>query len=241
MSSLLNYQTAPGGIHRENQKRPEPCLKKQNGQGGNTMLKRVLLLLAGIPIAGLLLFVSKPAYAAGSDTAYIVLRCTVTMSVSLVEPNTWYNFGDISAAATYYSTTPIIFRNDSNGAICRWDLNIDAASLSGWALGNQPGLDQIALFGLFRKTNQPTDTMFQVTNSSLSVTTKEYNGLNFYDSDYDSDGYSNDASKILPKAYADQVGKSADRKLWLKIMTPTLVTDQTQRTLHLVVTAKMAS
>ncbi len=210
-------------------------LLKEKGGG---MLKKFLFLLC-VPILGLLLLTAKPADAATSVSANIVLRATVTISVSLVTPNTWYTFGEVSAASTNYSNTPIVVRNDSLGAICRWDLNIDPTSLAGWTLGSAPGLDQVALFARFRKTDQPTDAMF-VASSTLSATAKEYNAINFYDSDYDTDGHLNDASKILPQAYAITVGKSADRRLWLKLQTPTLVTDQNWRTLRLVVTAKMA-
>lgn len=218
------------------------------GQGGSMFyriesalcgFRKFLLLSAGV--LALAVISAGQAQAAQSANAYIVLKCTVTMSVSLVAPTSWYNFGEVLAADTYYSNTPIVVRNDSQGAICRWDLNIDAASLNGWTLASQPGLDQLALSGICRKTNQPTPAMFQTTNSSFSVTAREYNALNFYDADYESDGYQSDSSKVLPKTYADTVGKSADRKIWLKLMTPLLVSDQVERTLQLVVTAKMAS
>ncbi|MBT9168216.1 MAG: hypothetical protein DDT19_01561 [Syntrophomonadaceae bacterium] len=199
-----------------------------------------LLFLLGVPILGLMLLTSKPVYASGSVTAFIVLRCTVTISVSLVAGNTWFNFGDISAAATRYSDTPIIFRNDSHGAICMWDLNIEAASLDGWTLANAPGLNQIALFGLFRKTT-PTSAHFDVVSDTFSVTAKEYNAINFHDAEYDPHGHGNGAWRIFPRAFADTVGRSPDRRLWLKIQTPTCVTDQNRRTLQLRVTAKMAN
>ena len=181
------------------------------------------------------------ALAASSSSGYIILKCTVTLSVSLVDGASWYDFGDISAATTAYSATPIVFRNDSTGAICTWELNVDNASLNGWQLGNVPGLNQFAMSGIFRKTDKPTAAMFDVNADTFSVASKQYDSANFHDADYDTDGYISQAGYILPRSYAETVGLSADRKLWIKLLTPLAVTDQNQRTIHIVVTAGLAN
>lgn len=202
------------------------------------MLRKMMLWLV---LAGLGIVASAgSALADNPATGYIVLKCTVTLSVSIVGNSTYY-FGDISAATTAYATTPIVFRNDSIGAICTWALNVDNTSLDGWHLDNAPGLDKFALFGHFRKTDQPTAVMFDVNADTLSVVAKQYSSTNFQDADYNGDGYGGQASIILPKNYADTIGSSADRKLWIKLQTPIAVTDQNLRTIRIIVTAAMAS
>ncbi len=203
---------------------------------GGFMKKSMLLMVAVVLLS--LVCSAVPALAAGSDTAEISLRCTVTLSVSLVGGSTSFYFGDLSAASTNYSDTPIVFKNDSTGAICRWDLNVENASLDGWDLGSAPGLDQVAIAGLFKKDNQPVDGDFDVVADSFSVVAKEYNSTSYYDADYESDGYGNDAAKILPETYA---GTGSQRKLWLKLQTPLAVTDENSRRIQLTVTASTAN
>lgn len=200
-------------------------------------LVRCLVLLGAVIALGMS---AVPAYAAESGTGYVVLRCTVTMSVSLVSGSTSYDFGDISAATTQYSTTPITFLNDSIGAICKWELNMDNASLEGWTLGNTPGLDQAAIFGIFKKTGQPSSSDFDMVNDTMSTTAVEYDAARYFDADYNADGHQDQGFRILPKAYADTVGKTAERKLWLKLLAPLAVTDQNTRIINLVITVAMA-
>jgi hypothetical protein len=209
-----------------------------NGRGG--FMKKSLLVLVTVAFSVVLMCGAR-AFAATTGTAEISLRCTTTISVSLVAGSTYFAFGDLAAATTAYSTTPIIFRNDSVGAICRWDLNVDVTSLNGWTLGTQPGLDKPAIAAVFKKSAQPLDTDFDMSVDSLSVDAKQYNASTYYDTDYNTDGPGGtDGSKILPKAYADSIGASADRKLWLKIKTPLAVSDSNSRTLRLQVVASPA-
>ncbi len=200
------------------------------------MLRKMMLWLILAAIG--LVTQASVASAAPSAAGYIVLRCTVTLSVSLIDGTSWYDFGDVSAATTAYSNTPITFVNDSAGAICTWELNIDNASLDGWTLSDAPGLDQFAMSGIFRKTDKPTPAMYDVNADTLSITSKLYNDTNFHDADYAGDG-NGSAGVILPRTYADSIGRTAERQLWLKLMTPLAVTDQDLRTIHLVVTARM--
>jgi hypothetical protein len=204
------------------------------GAKGGVMKKSLLFLVA---VAFSVVLFSGRVFAATTGTAEITLRCTTTLSVTLVANSTSFFFGDLSAAATSYSTSPITFRNDSVGAICKWDLNVDNASLNSWTLGTQPGLNQVALAGVFKKSGQPADSDFNMVADSFSVTAKEYSGSSYFNADYDSDGMNSDATKILPFGYA---GTGADRNLWLKIKTPLVVTDQTTRIIRITATAKLA-
>ncbi|MBN1824256.1 MAG: hypothetical protein JW803_08060 [Endomicrobiales bacterium] len=197
---------------------------------------------------------AKPAHADTSVAAYIVLRCTVTLSVALVDGSTYYNFGDVSPAATYYSAAPIRFYNNSQGAICSWDLRVDT-NTTGWQIGAAPSLDQITLYGVFKDTKAVTgedepieEADFAAGGSTLSLTNTQYSAAYFSidpqaDSGYDNDGSGSgvgDETKILPKSYADTVNKDSSRDLWLKLLTPLAVSSESEKTFYLWVTAKLA-
>ncbi len=200
------------------------------------MFKRLMLVTAMVAGLGLL---SAPVFAANNVAAEIHLKCTVTLSVSLVDGATFYDFGNLSAASTGYSTTPITFRNDSLGAICRWDVKV--SNTAGWTLAAAPGLNQFAVFAKFKKVNGTPTTLPYGGNDALTIADQEYNATHFYEADYEGDSDSgSDSSRVLPKAYADSLTKSPDRNMWLKIQTPLAVTDETQRTIMVTVTAKMA-
>jgi len=192
-----------------------------------------------------------------SDTAYITLRCTTTVSIGLVEDAlynaaTYYNFGDVVAGLTYVATKPIGVQNQSNGAICRWELQLDPASLPGdWTTGSSPGLDRIAIFAKFSTKTLTTDD-FDVNYDSVSATGTKlyyYNQTTPSQSVYYSfcDYYvaaneaphpvSYDASRILPSSYTPST--KSIRHLWVKIMTPTAISNPNQWvTLKLNITAQ---
>ena len=189
-------------------------------KGGSAMFRKLfgMAVLAAMFVSFASLV--TPAYAATSQTAYIVLRCTVTLSVSLVTPNTSFMLGDVSAGTTVYSTDGIVLRNDSLGAICNWSLYIDTnTSLNGWTLSNCPGLNQVAISGVFQKLNVPAN--FDVVRDTFDATPRYYmdvaDGGAFACGDYTNEGFNNVESKILPNMYSTT---RSDRKLWIKVQTP---------------------
>ena len=179
-----------------------------------------------------------------SDTAYITLRCTTTVSIGLVDEElysaaTYYNFGDVVAGSTYVATKPIGVQNQSDGAICRWELQLDPASLpGGWSVGNSPGLDRIAMFAKFSTKTLTTDD-FDVNYDSVSAAGTKLYSYNDYpypifysfcdryvDPTVAPHPVSWDASRILPYTYNPP--EKSIRHLWVKIMTPTAISNPNQ-------------
>ena len=205
------------------------------------VLGRTLAKLTGAVILAALFVAAagsvKPAFAGNSAAAYIVVRCTVTLSVSLVLPNTSFALGDVSAGQTIYSQSGVDIRNDSQGAVSVWSLNIDTNTLNNWELSDTPGLNQVAIFGVFQKTQNNSN--FDVVKDSFSAYPKDYNGDSgvYACGSYVAEGLSGVESKIIPYQCSQT---RSDRRLWIKMLTPLAVTDQATRNIQIVITGRMA-
>ena len=193
-----------------------------------------VMLMAGVGMV-------NQAQAAVDTNIFIVLRCTVTLSVSLVDlgpGTTSFLFGEVSAGTTVYSTGGVTVRNDSMGAISSWELNIDNASLGTWSLADRPGINTVAIYGVFQKTYNESN--FDIVTDTFSTVGKMYSATGAYACNSyiagDGDGAE---SRMLPYMLGDS--SKSDRKLWIKMLTPLAVSNAiVDRTIKLVVTAKMA-
>ena len=207
-------------------------------KGGVGMFKKLLNMVLFAALLMTASSLAKPAYA-GSDTcnAYIVLTCSVTLSVSLVTSTTGaFMLGNVSAGTTVYSSDGVVFRNDSTGAVCCWDLNIDTNTLNGWTLANTPALNQVAIFGVFQQSQNQSN--YDMSVDSFSAFPKTYNAVTGVFACGSYAGYGAGAEGRIIPYLVDPL--HSDRKLCIKMLTPTAVTDQIQRTISITVTAKMA-
>ena len=195
----------------------------------------LVLLVSGIMSA---IGISR-VFAADSGTAYITLRCTATVSIELfsraagplVAKTTYYDFGDVAAASTATALNPIGVRNNSQGAITSWQLDVTAVS-GGWSLGATPGLDRAALYAKF-STATLTAADFDIVNDTVPNTAvtgevaKPYSLISHYYyaycSAYSEPTFSADVSLVLPTSYDASAEGKAERQLWLKLLTPTAV------------------
>ena len=126
----------------------------------------------------------------------------------------------------------------ADGAVCLWDLNIDTNTMNGWTLDSNPGLNQVAIFGVFQKNQNNAN--FDIVKDTFSTTARDYkadegDGGVYACGSYNAEGYTLE-SRILPYSFDPN---RSDRKLWIKILTPLVVTDQLTRNIQIVVTAKM--
>lgn len=200
---------------------------------------------------------AQRAHAAGSDNAYLTIRCTATISVELFSraaggglpaKTTYYNFGDVGAASTATAVNPIGVRNNSLGAITRWELDVVESGgfidpVTRWTLGSAPGLNKAVLYAKFSTSTITTDdfNVLQDTVTSTSQGAKTYGYSNFYSqcSQYTVPTFSSDASLVLPASYDASADGKAERHLWLKLLTPTAVESPNQETnITLRITAK---
>ena len=77
-----------------------------------------------------------------SDVGYVVVRCTISISVDVLDTNaTWYIAGmstgsiaGVSAGATYYSMTAssVSIRNSSSGAMTKWTVHVSTIQAKTW-------------------------------------------------------------------------------------------------------------
>ena len=93
------------------------------------MRKMLTMFILG---ALILLTTVAVSFAVNPDFGYVIVRCTVTISVDVEEPDNIAYFGtgdvpqryDVPAGGDYVSISSITVTNDSNGAICKWSLRV---------------------------------------------------------------------------------------------------------------------
>jgi hypothetical protein len=206
-------------------------------KGGRAMFRKLvnMAMLAMLLVAASSLV--KPVYAQSSCEAYIVLTCTVTLSVSITGSTTSFMLGSVAAGTTVYSTNGVTFRNDSQGAICTWALNVDPATLNQWTLANTPGLNQVAIYGVFQSTQNYANytTVFSTSPQTYNASTGVFS-CGSYSSPQA--GVLSE-SRITPAALNGVGNYSSDRSLWIKLLAPLAVTTPSQ-SIGIVVTAAMA-
>ncbi|MFH1369145.1 MAG: hypothetical protein ABII64_08465 [Elusimicrobiota bacterium] len=209
-------------------------------------LKQSLLLLVSAFVVATVC--ATAGYADNPQSAYITIRCTATISIELfnraaggglLEKTSYYNFGDVAAASTATAVNPIGVRNNSQGAITQWELDvledggyIDQGAAYQWTLGSAPGINKAAMFVKFSSTTLTNDD-FDMAVDSLTTTTqgaKTYSMTNFYSycSQYLDSEYAGGANLVLPTSYDAGAEGKAERRLWIKMLTPTAVNGANQ-------------
>ena len=206
----------------------------------------VLVVLMGFGLKGLF-----------AGNAYIVFRCTTTLSVELFDgglynSTTYYNFGDVAAADTYVSANPIGVRNNSSGIISRWEVDVPEISGANLGIDSEPGLCKMRVCVKFT-TATPVSGDFDVVNDTVPYTgpqqgwatptgpAKTYNTSNFYWScgSYIESSHSLDASRVYPISYDPALDGKAYRHMWIRLDTPTAVEGSNlETTITLRITAK---
>jgi hypothetical protein len=131
-------------------------------------------------------------------------------------------------------------RNNSQGAITRWELDVlEPASpyidvTTHWTLGSTPGLNRAVLYAKFSSStvNAADFDMSGDTITSTSQGVKTYSGSAFYSycSQYIEPTYTVDNSLVLPNSYDSSLEGKSERQLWLKLLTPTAVESSNQVT-----------
>ena len=206
-------------------------------------MKRGLILLAGI-----LLLAPALLYAANPDTAFVVIKCTTTLSIDIRtaangeagSTTTVYTFDYVAPGASTISAEAVcLVVNDSVGAIERFKISVSSAYSDTskseklldkvpYATWNSHGINQFVVFGLFRKS-QPADSMFSYANDETNddlapeeVTHGDDGGPlsgGNEPEDYRDEGYNNDQGAVLPESYNENTDYCG-RKLWLKLLMP---------------------
>ena len=215
------------------------------------------LLYPALVAAAIIGMSAMRGFADQSASAFLVVRCTTTLSVELFSrpaggglpaKTTYYDFGDMGAASTATAINPIGVRNNSIGVISRWELDVLESggvidSGSQWTLGATPGLNRATLCAKF-SSSTITSTDFDMVKDTVSTTSqiaKTYSMANFYShcGQYLEPSYTNDPSRVLPSSYDSTAEGKAERQLWVKLLTPTAIENPgVTTTIMLRITAK---
>jgi len=236
--------------------------KNQNtNKGGNAIMKKLFLLLAAVAILGVT-FVSR-SYAATSDNAYVVVRCTVDVSVDVIGTGdadtvymgTWNNPHYDAGPDSVYVSSYVTVRNTSSGAITKWQLAISTqqqsetpfsgfaatdATYPAWSYGTaltDNGANKVVLAAVFKSTAASAGDFAD--NDVLDATGKYYQTTNLIFGPA-SDSY---ASSIASGSNYNMVnpynGADSERNLYFYVRTPSAVTDMRYRKFTVTVTASL--
>ena len=219
------------------------------------MKKLLGLLTAAVLVAG----ISTAASAAATDNAYVLVRCTVTISVQVLTNNsTWWAHGsnpyDTSPGFSYESgASSVSIRNNSLGAITKWSLQISTIQTKAfsnysddlttgwvadsgdgmWVPGATAGIMTAALSAVFK--SQPSSETDYDASTILTLSPQVYQTGNSGNNNFRPLGGNGYQSAINPATsaanYVSPSGSDSTdgRGLHFMLKTPTAVLDQNWR------------
>jgi len=229
------------------------------------MRKMLSIILA----AGIIFGLTATAMAVQNpDYGYVIVRCTVTLSVDVEDNATaYFSTGNeperyvISAGLglDYVSTSSITVKNDSVGALCIWNVQVSAIQRANsniwesitawntepyWTLGTSPDVEQAVLYAVFC-SSRPSTGEFE-SNDILSVGSDKTWKHKSSASDVDLDPTSTTSGFQYPQntrtsGYSNKVTAPGDRRaLWFRFLPPTAVRDDNFRRFIIQITAALA-
>jgi hypothetical protein len=154
----------------------------------------------------------------------------VVLSVDLVEPTTWYDFGDVATNVSTVSASGLMVRNDGNvheTYSLRITTGTEPPANTVWTSSTTVGYDLFVLYGLF-KDQQPDASAFDDADDILTLDPQRASASQF------SDG-SRTGVGVRPYLL-DPL--SSDTMLWFKLRTPLATSTTDQQTIPVVITAE---
>lgn len=148
-------------------------------------------------VASLIFITGRTLAQQATDEGFVIVRCTVTISVEVLDPDATIYFGTgtepqryiigAGAGLDYVSTSSITVRNNSSGAICNWLLRVKEIQRSQdtnwpvsswttddrWTLGTSPGVHQCVLYAVFA-TSRPATSEFVSNDDELTTTSASW-------------------------------------------------------------------
>ena len=189
------------------------------------MSRRILILVMMVMmVAGFV----KGVYA--SSTGTVTLTITVAPGAEIQiwyqDPGTkTYDFGsNMPVNTSSITVASFTVKNNSSGLTEDWQIRASNAYGTGvnWTLATSTGTDQYTLQALLNADTQPSHTDFG-DNDYLSTTNTAMDGTHFHGSET-----------------GESVPSKATRGLWFRIVTPSEVTDTSQKTIYVTVVAAQA-
>ena len=226
-------------------------------------MKKLLSMLVALAIFAVVGLISSKAYAVDNDNAYVVVKCTVAISVDIDDSQDVAGLAGNAPSAIIMSTKPIHVDNTGVGSITHWSLKIAAAqtySLDGatgwtgtdtynvpWTFGatkTDIGLNQCTLAAVFEK-QVPEPTLAGgdfADNDVLTASDQIYERSNgkfgpvahAYTSDIIAAGDHGYNMVSNPKS---TLGDGPIRDLYFLMTLPSAVTDSNYRMITVTITA----
>ncbi|MBU2483270.1 MAG: hypothetical protein KJ760_19475 [Proteobacteria bacterium] len=207
---------------------------------------------------GLVAVAFSGLFAATSDDAYVIARCTVSVSVLIPNTSEQVNLtaGGAGSVNEVRISTFVWVMNDSDGAICKWALRVSSQNESNdggvadpWAQVTAPTAWTLST----DDTAAPNEVVLRCAFVSITAAESHFTGsagyLSLNDQYYNiGTGFANPASDAYTDAWADggyndvnpNPGVQSTRNLYFRLRYPTAVTDQLYRRFVITVTAALA-
>lgn len=174
---------------------------------------------------------------AQTDDAYITVRCTVTVSVDVLDA--YDRVGSTTVAFSpgeVWISTYVQVQNNSDGALTSWQLQIStqeystdgitwtaATDLEAWTISTDgtPGIDEVVIQGIFKNATSADAADFtDNADEILDQTNKLYDVGGAYDSN--TAAYAD----AYPDGGANDVDVNETRNLFFRIKFPTAVANE---------------
>lgn len=170
-------------------------------------------------------FLVPPLYAQSAGIDLLVQPDVVrSITVSLEDGTTSYNFGSIEVGLSTVSAGAIVVSNTGNvGTTLSLHVssNVDVGGSAPWAAASSPGTNAFALFGVFQSTRpadgQYTGSDYVILDAPALASNPKFQG-----------GQSGD---VVPAGINNEVN------LWLNLFMPTVTTNIRQKKMALTVIA----
>jgi len=201
------------------------------------------------------------------DYGYVIVRCTVTLSVDVEDNATaYFSTGaepyryEISAGSgfDYVSTSSITVKNDSQGALCIWKVQVSAIQRADsndwgsinawdpepyWTLGTSPDVEQAVLYAVFC-SSRPSASEFESNDILMVGSDKTWRHKTTTDVSLDPTSTTSGfqyPQNSKTSGYANKVTAPGDRRaLWFRFLPPTAVRDDNFRRFIIQITAALA-
>ena len=238
-------------------------------KGGDKMKKSIGLFLFGLLLS---IGITTSAFAIATDHACVIVKCTATVSVDVLDNASTAYFLQMEGNGinqTTVSVSAVQVQNNSNGAICKWRVYVNATSsvtalqywtgtawdaqgtdpLNQWGLSGDDnnGVNLIVLKAAFKATAPAADDFgSEVGNDILAPTTSPGTDYDYSTGDGKlsvTGGYSSDYQGSGTINCVNPTGAGTGnptRNLWFCIKTPTAVTNDAMRRAIVTVDATLA-
>jgi hypothetical protein len=194
------------------------------------------------------------AHAINPDNAYVVVKCTMTTSIDVLNGTDYVkiNGGTAVGPNEVWISSYVAVRNDGTGSITRWSMRISTQHYStdgstwqdtttanvGWSYGTalaNNGLNQAVLAAVFATGPTVLSTDFGDEDCLGEASSIYLSGAGVFGPA--TNGYPTDYTSPSSYNMVANTGSNPTRRLFFYVRTPTAITDENYRRFTVTVTA----